>query len=222
MATSGTAVFNLDVLDLIEEAYERAGGSARTGNDYRTARRSLNLLSAEWSNRGLNLWTVEPLAISMTTGVSTYTLPADTIDVVEATVSVGGVGTAYPIARIGVGDYARIPNKTATGRPLQLYVQRTIAPTALVWPVPDGAYTLSYWRLRRMQDATAGSDNMDIPVRFLPALTAGLAFHLAQKRPEAAAMLPFLQGEYERQFALAADEDHGREAFFMSPQPGYP
>jgi len=222
VATSGTAVWDLDILDLIEEAYERAGGSARTGNDFRTARRSLNILSAEWSNRGLNLWTVESLTIALLAGTASYSLPADTIDIIDAMVRVNSQGSNldYTIERIGVGDYASIPNKATTGRPIQVYVQRTNVPTLTVWPVPDVPYTFLYWRLRRIQDATTGTDTMDIPVRFLPAMVAGLAFYLGQKRPEAAQILPGLQMEYERQFALAAGEDQGRESSSFIPWVG--
>ena len=224
MTTSGTSVWNLDILDIIEDAYERAGLSARTGYDYRTARRSLNIISAEWSNRGLNLWTVEGTTLTLNAGVKDYTLPSDTIDMIEQMVRVYSQGSQldYTIERIGVGDYASIPNKATTGRPLQIYVQRTLTPTFTVWPVPDQSYTLLYWRMKRIEDATTGTDTMDMPVRFVPAITAALAFYLAQKRPEAANRLQFLQTEYERQFALAADEDRGRESARFVPWIGYP
>lgn len=212
MTTSGTAVFDLDVAELIEEAYERAGLEARTGYDYRTARRSLNMIAAEWANRGLNLWTIESATITLNPGVSTYNLPADNIDMLDVVIRVssGGSNFDYPLSRIGVTDYATLPNKATTGRPLQIYVQRKSAQSFIVWPVPDQTYTMLYWRMRRIQDATNATDTMDMPVRFIPALAAALAFQIAQKRPEAAARIPFLQGEYERQFALAAEEDRER------------
>jgi len=224
MTTSGTAVWNLDIADAIEEAYERAGLEARTGYDYRTARRSLNILSAEWSNRGLNLWTVQENSLVLTPGTKTYTLPADTIDIIETIIRVNSNGTPldYTVSRIGVGDYATLPNKNSTGRPLQIYMDRQVNPTYTLWPVPDLPYTIIYWTMRRIQDATNATDVMDMPVRFVPALVSGLAFQLAMKRPEAAARVPMLKAEYMEQFQLAADEDRGREPARFVPWMSYP
>ena len=170
MTTSGTAVWDLDVAELIEEAYERAGLEARTGYDYRTARRSLNMIAAEWANRGLNLWTIESATITLNPGVSTYNLPADNIDMLDTIIRVssGGSNFDYPLSRIGVTDYATLPNKGTTGRPLQIYVQRKNAQSFIVWPVPDQTYTMLYWRMRRIQDANSATDTMDMPVRFVP------------------------------------------------------
>lgn len=155
MTTSGTAVWNLDIADLIEEAYERAGLEARTGYDFRTARRSLNILSAEWSNRGLNLWTVQENALVLTPGVKTYALADDTIDIIETMIRVTTSGSPldYTVSRIGVGDYATLPNKNTTGRPLQIYVNRQVSPEYTLWPVPDLPYTILYWTMRRIQDS---------------------------------------------------------------------
>jgi len=224
MTTSGTAVWNLDIADLIEEAYERAGLEARTGYDFRTARRSLNILSAEWSNRGLNLWTVQENTLVLTPGVKTYQLPADTIDIIETMIRVNTSGSAldYTVSRIGVGDYAALPNKNTTGRPLQIYVNRQVNPEYTLWPVPDLPYTILYWTMRRIQDATAASDVMDMPVRFVPCLAAGLAYQIAMKRPEAASRLQMLKQEYLEQFQLAADEDRGREPARFVPWSSYP
>jgi hypothetical protein len=224
MTTSGTAVWNLDIADLIEEAYERAGLEARTGYDFRTARRSLNILSAEWSNRGLNLWTVQENTLVLTPGVKTYQLPSDTIDIIETMIRVNTSGSAldYTVSRIGVGDYAALPNKNTTGRPLQIYVNRQVNPEYTLWPVPDLPYTILYWTMRRIQDATAASDVMDMPVRFVPCLAAGLAYQIAMKRPEAASRLQMLKQEYLEQFQLAADEDRGREPARFVPWSSYP
>lgn len=219
MTTSGTATWNLDIADCIEEAYERAGLEMRTGYDFRTARRSLNIMAAEWSNRGLNLWTVDQQSQALTAGTSTYSLPDDTIDMIETIVRVNntGVGLDYVVERWGVGDYAAMPNKNQTGRPLKVYVQRTINPTYILWPVPDLPYTLIYWRMRRIQDASSAVQTMDVPVRFVPALVAGLAYYIAQKKPEAFSRLDFLKMEYENQFNLAAQEDRGRESAMFVP-----
>lgn len=224
MTTSGTYVWNIDIADLIEEAYERAGLEARTGYDFRTARRSLNILSAEFSNRGLNLWTVQENTLVLTPGTKTYSLPANTIDVIETMIRVTSSGSAldYTVSRIGVGDYASLPNKNTTGRPLQIYVNRQISPEFTLWPVPDLPYTILYWTMRRIQDATAATDNMDIPVRFVPAIAAGLAYQIALKRPEVMNRLPTLKQEYLEQFQLAADEDRGREPARFVPWSSYP
>jgi hypothetical protein len=224
MTTSGTAVWNLEICDLIEEAYERAGLEARTGYDFRTARRSLNIISAEWSNRGLNLWTVQENSLVLTPGTKTYSLADDTIDIIETIIRVNTTGTPldYTVSRIGVGDYATLPNKNTTGRPLQIYVNRQVNPEYTLWPVPDLPYTIIYWTMRRIQDATTATDVMDMPVRFVPALIAGLAFHIAVKRPEAMARVPMLKAEYMEQFQLAADEDRGREPARFVPWMSYP
>jgi hypothetical protein len=224
MTTSGTYVWNIDIADLIEEAYERAGLEARTGYDFRTARRSLNILSAEWSNRGLNLWTVQENTLVLTPGTKTYSLPANTIDVIETMIRVTSSGSAldYTVSRIGVGDYASLPNKNTTGRPLQIYVNRQISPEFTLWPVPDLPYTILYWTMRRIQDTTTATDNMDIPVRFVPAIAAGLAYQIALKRPEVMNRLQTLKQEYLEQFQLAADEDRGREPARFVPWSSYP
>jgi len=224
MTTSGTSAWNLDIADLIEEAYERAGLEARTGYDFRTARRSLNIISAEWSNRGLNLWTVQENTLVLTPNVKTYTLADDTIDIIETIIRSTTSGSAldYTVSRIGVGDYATLPNKNTTGRPLQIYVDRQVQPTITLWPVPDLPYTIIYWTMRRIQDATTATDVMDMPVRFVPALIAGLAFHIAMKRPEVAQRVPMLKQEYMEQFQLAADEDRGREPARFVPWMSYP
>ncbi len=224
MTTSGTAVWNLDIADIIEEAYERAGLQARTGYDYRTARRSLNMISAEWSNRGLNLWTVQEHNVVLTPGTKTYSLPADTIDIIETMIRVNTSGSAldYTVSRIGLGDYAALPNKHTTGRPLQIYVNRQVNPEYTLWPVPDLPYTILYWTMRRIQDATTATDVMDMPVRFVPALSAALAYQIALKRPEAAMRLPILKADYEEQWKLASDEDRGREPARFVPWMSYP
>ena len=226
MATSGTAVFNPNFADIAEEAWERASGGMtelRSGYDLRTVRRSLNLLLAEWSSRGVNLWTVEEGAIPLLTGVTDYNLPADTVDLLEqVTRTMPGSQTQQTdinLTRISVSTYATIPNKLATGRPVQIYVDRTITPVAKVWPAPSNdTYTLVYWRLRRMQDAGNGVNTQDVPFRFLPPLIAGLAYYLGQKLPEGAPRLGLLQAEYERLFDLAAREDRDKAAVRFVPR----
>lgn len=218
MATSGTRVFTLSFAEIVEEAYERCGVTIRTGYEVRTARRSLNLLLLEWANRGLNLWTVEQGTTVLTSNVATYNLPVDTVDLLECIIRKDN--TDIVISRIGFSTYSTIPNKTNTGRPVQIYVAReTEIPTFTVWPVPDvSGYSLVYWRLRRMDDAGTGVNTSDVPFRFLPVLTAGLAFYLSQKVPGAEMKTMSLQTEYERQWLLASDEDRQRVSHRAVPR----
>lgn len=224
MATSGTTAFNLDLVELCEEAFERAGTEMRSGYDLRTARRSLNLMFAEWANRGINMWTIDSASIPLVQGTATYNLPADTVDLLEHVIrsNVGNVTTQsdLTITRISVSTYSSIPNKLAQGRPIQILVTRTATPTVTVWPVPDGSqtYTLTYWRLRRIQDAGTGVNTMDLPFRFLPAIVAGLAYYIAMKRPEAFPMLPVLKAQYDEAWQLAADEDREKAAIRFVPR----
>lgn len=222
MATSGTAVFNLEIHEIIEEAYERAGIEAQTGYDFRTARRSLNLLAAEWANRGYNLWTVTEHAIPLTAGQETYNLPADTIDTLDHVLrSTAGTTNDIVLRRLHLSSYAAIPNKTSPGRPVQVFVDRQIQPTITVWPVPTNANDqLVVWYMRRMQDTGAGgANNMDIPFRFIPALIAGLAYMVALKRPRDVpeARVERLLQEYTAQWELAASEDRERASLRLVP-----
>jgi hypothetical protein len=226
MATSGTTAFNLDLTELVEEAFERAGGEMRTGYDLRTARRSLNLLFADWANRGVNMWTFEQGSQVLTPGTATYTLPTDTVDLMETQLRTG-TGTNQQditVSRISVSTYASIPTKTATGRPLQIFVERLLAaPRFTVWPVPDSAatYTLVYWRMRRIEDAGNGVNTMDVPFRFIPALTAGLAWYLALKVPGGTARLAELKTQYDEAWLMAMDEDREKAPVRFVPR-SYP
>jgi len=233
LATTATTTFNLDLVSLCEEAYERAGSEMRSGYDLKTARRSLNIMLINWVNRGINMWTVEQSSIPLVAGTATYNLPLDTVDLLDHVVRTGSTTTQVDIniSRISVSTYANIPNKNATGRPLQVYIDRqsgatgptptsTVAyPTITVWPVPDNAtYTFQYWRLRRIQDAGTGVNTQDVPYRFLPALVAGLAYYLSMKLPEAMARIPMLKEDYESEFALAAEEDREKAPWRLVPR----
>ena len=234
MTTSGTSTFNLDLNTLVEEAFERCGAELRTGYDMRTARRSLNLLSIEWANRGINLWTVEQGSIALTQGTISYDLPVDTIDLLEHVVRTqSGVSQVdLNINRISVDTYATIPNKNTLGRPIQVWINRqsgatesggVVYPTVNVWPAPDqtGYYTLVYWRLRRVQDAGNGTTTQDIPFRMLPALVAGLAYYLALKLPDALPRVEMLKAMYEEQWQMAADEDRDKAPLRIAPRIGF-
>jgi len=231
MTTTGTTAFNLSVLDLIEEAYERCGVEVRSGYDLRTARRSLNLLSIEWANRGINLWTVEQGSIPLTQGTISYTLPVDTIDLLDHVVrtGTGANQTDINISRISVDTYSTIPNKNAQGRPIQVWINRQSGattptgvanPTINVWPSPEQSnfYTFVYWRLRRIQDAGNGENTQDIPFRFLPCMVAGLAYHLSMKIPEALSRAQMLKGVYEELWQQAADEDREKASLRIAPR----
>lgn len=223
MTTSGTTAFNLNLADLIEEAWERAtgGGEIRSGYEFRTARRSLGLLLMDWASRGLNLWTVEQGSIPLVAGIATYALPGDTVDIIEHVLRTGAGNTQSDttLNRISVSTYATIPNKTSEARPIQIYVDRQATPSVTLWPVPDAAqtYSLVYWRMRRMEDPGTGQNTQDVPFRFLPCLVAGLAFYIAQKTPEGFARLQMLKAEYDEAWLIASAEDRDRASVRFVP-----
>ncbi len=242
MTTSGTSTFNLDLNNLIEEAFERCGVELRTGYDLRTARRSLNLLTIEWANKGINLWTIEQGSIALTQAQITYPLPVDTIDLLDHVIRTqSGINqTDINITRISVDTYSTIPNKNAQGRPIQVWINRQSGatyppggqpagtnantgvdhPSINVWPCPDQSnyYTFVYWRLRRIQDAGNGVNTQDIPFRMLPCMVAGLAYYLALKIPEALERVPMLKAMYDEQWQLAADEDREKASLRLAPR----
>jgi hypothetical protein len=242
MTTSGTSTFNLNLNDLVEEAFERCGAELRTGYDLRTARRSLNLLTIEWANRGINLWTIEQGSIPMVQGQIVYELPVDTIDLLEHVVrtQTGEQQTDITINRISIDTYSTIPNKNAQGRPIQVWINRQSGatypvggqpagtntttgvdhPSINVWPAPDQSnfYTFVYWRLRRLQDAGDGVTTQDIPFRFIPCMVAGLAYHLSLKVPGALERSQMLKAEYEELWQQAADEDREKAPLRIAPR----
>jgi hypothetical protein len=223
--TSGTTTFNLDLNDLVEEAFERCGAELRTGYDLRTARRSLNLLFLDWANRGINLWTVEQGSIALSPGTATYPLPSDTVDLLEHVIRTGAgnvsTQTDLTITRISVSTYSSIPNKLQQARPIQVYIDRVSPiPTITVWPVPDNSqtYTFVYWRLRRIQDAGTGYNTQDVPFRFLPCLVSGLAYYLSMKIPDALPRMNDLKAQYDEAWQLAAEEDREKAAVRFVPR----
>jgi hypothetical protein len=225
MATSGTTAFNLELTELVEEAFERCGAELRTGYDLKTARRSLNLLFADWANRGVNLWTVEQGSITLVAGTATYNLPADTVDLLEHVIRTGaGVASTQAdlnITRISVSTYATIPNKLTQARPIQVYINRqSPIPNVTVWPVPDSGttYTFVYWRLRRIQDAGSGVNTMDVPFRFLPCMVAGLAYYLSMKLPGALERMQTLKMQYDEAWDFASTEDREKAAIRFVPR----
>ena len=301
MTTTGSTLFNMDFTEIAEEAWERAGREMRSGYDLRTARRSMNLMTIEWQNKGINMWTMEQGFINLTPGLATYALPTDTIDLLEHVIRTGqntsSTQADLTITRISVSTYATIPNKLQQARPIQVWVQRlsgetnptasivasavgasntTITlnsvvglagsgfirldsediyytyitgnvlggvfrgqnnttavshnvatpvfvpqlPAVTVWPTPDNStpYQFVYWRLRRVQDAGGGVETADMNFRFLPALTAGLAYHIAIKTPELMPRIQMLKQIYDETFETAAGEDREKAAIRFVPR----
>lgn len=223
MTTSGVATLEFDVNEILQEAWERAteGGDLRSGYQLRTARRSLNLLMQSWANIGLNLFTIEEIAVPLVAGTATYTLPADTVDLIEHVYRTGTGPTQVDldVSRISVSTYATMSNKNTQGRPNQIYINRlTAAPTITLFPVPNQTATLQCWRLRRIQDAVTGANTMDMPFRFVPALIANLAYMIAQKVPGGSARVPELKALADEQLRLAMDEDRDRSSVMLVPR----
>ena len=227
MATSGVANFNLDLTEIVEEAFERVGGEMRTGYDLRTARRSLNLMFADWANRGINMWTFEQGSIPLVAGTATYDLPADTVDLLEHVIRTGAGSAStqadLTITRISVSTYATIPNKLQQARPIQVWIERLNTPRITVWPVPDDSqpYVFVYWRLKRIQNAGEGVNTMDMPFRFIPCMVAGLAYYLSLKVPGGTERLGILKQQYDEAWQNAADEDREKAAIRFVPRRQY-
>jgi hypothetical protein len=218
MTTSGTRVFNIDVAEAIEEAYERIGTELRSGYDARTARRSLNLMFAEWANRGLNLWTVTETVLPLVQGTSEYTLNEDVIDVLD--MALRRDGTDYELNRISRSDYLDFPNKTSQGRPSQFYFNRQVAPVITLWQTPENSTDqLVYYYVRRIEDVNTLANTTGIPFRFYPCMVAGLAYYLAIKRaPERVQMMKAI---YEEEFQRAAFEDVDKVPLVLRPSARY-
>lgn len=232
---SGTTTFNPNLNEVIEEAFERCGAELRTGYDLRTATRSMNLMFMDWANRGINLWTMDlSYQQLLTAGTATYTLPVDTVDLLDHVIRTGS-GTNQQdinITRISSSTYLTIPNKTATGRPIQVWINRlsgqtaaggsatTYAPTITVWPTPDQSttYTFVATRLRRIQDAGTGINIQDMSFRFWPAMMSGLAYMLSMKIPGAMERTAMLKAIYDEDWQRAADEDREKAAIRFVPR----
>ena len=215
MATSSSTDFELDVAEYIEEAYERCGLEVRTGYDLTSARRSLNIMLAEWANRGLNQWTIEQRTQTVTAADTEYPLGTDVIDILSAVVRRDG--TDFAISRISRDSYLAIPNKTSTGRTTQFFLDRQITPNLKIWPAPENSTdVIHYDALTRIQDADGATNTMEIPFRFYPCLTAGLAYYISMKKaPE---RIQLLKTVYEEEFERAMGEDRDRSSFTVTPQ----
>lgn len=222
MATSGSIDFDLDVAEIIEEAYERCGLEVRTGYDARTARRSMNIMFSEWANRGINLWTVKQGTLTLTADTATYDstngLAEGMADILE--VALRRDGTDFEMDRISRGEYLNFPNKTTTGRPSQFYFNRQISPQITVWPTPENSTDqLVYYYIKRIEDIENSKNTADVPFRFLPCMVAGLAYYLAMKK--APDRIQLLKAVYEEEFQRAAEEDEDRVALKLQPDVQY-
>jgi len=222
MATSGTKTFALDTGEVIEEAYELAGLEARTGYDAATARRSLNVMFADWSNRGINIWTIAQVSLTLTEGTASYTLNSYDIDILEAVIrrTVNGTQTDYQMSRVGRMEYLNIPNKTTEARPTEFFVDRQATPVLKLWPTPENSTDVFVsYRIQRIDDVTASAQDQQIPSRFIPPMVSGLAYYMAlKKNPE---RVPMLLQIYEQDLKRAQDEDRGRASLHLVPRATY-
>ena len=224
MATSGTKTFALTIADTIEEDYELAGLELRTGYDAETARRSLNIMFADWSNRGVNLWTIAQVTTSLTSGTSSYTLNSYDLDIVSSVIrqtDASSNSTDLQLTRIGRTEYLNIPDKSSTGRPTQIFLDRQTTPVVKLWPTPDSAYTYSLIAntIQRIDDASASAQDPEVPSRFIPPMASGLAYYIAlKKNPDKAGIL---KQQYEQDFKLASDEDRNRASLHLVPSRSY-
>lgn len=226
MALSGSKDFEPDVAEYVEEAFERCGLELRTGYDLKTARRSVNLMLAEWSNRGLNQWTIKQKTVAMVDGTAVYNIDSTNatapIDVLDGFIreTVGGSNIDMPLNRMNRAEYSNVTNKSTTGKPNQIFVDKQTTPTITVWPVPDksSTYTIYMNVLTRMDDADGAANTVELPFRFYPCFTAGLAYYLSLKKsPERSAVLKQL---YEEEFERAMSQDQSRASFRISPNLG--
>jgi len=213
MALSGTSTFTLTVNDVIQEAYDRIGGDPILGYDVRSARRSMNIMFSDWANRGYNQWTVEYKTLAVTTGTTEYTLDYDTVDIINANIQISN-GSEFAMTALGLNDYAAISNKTTQSRPTQYYLQRLNTPVLKIYPAPDQNYTVTYYRMRKIEDITASTvsgveQNIDVPFRAFECMCAGLAYYLSKKRVGiAAATQQILKVDYEEAYQrLVAGDD---------------
>ena len=222
MATSGTKTFALDTGEVIEEAYELAGLEARTGYDAATARRSLNVMFADWSNRGINIWTIAQVSLTLTEGTASYTLNSYDIDILEAVIrrTVNGTQTDYQMSRVGRMEYLNIPNKTTEARPTEFFVDRQATPVLKLWPTPENSTDVFVsYRIQRIDDVTASAQDQEIPSRFIPPMVSGLAYYMSlKKNPE---RVPMLLQIYEQDLKRAQDEDRGRASLHLVPRATY-
>lgn len=220
MATSGTFNFSLDIDEVIQEATEMIGGEQTLGHEPKSARRSINLMLQDWQNRGILLWTADTTTVSVSTSVTAYDLGSTVVDVLETTLRRDN--TDLQLQRISMEEYALLPNKGQTGRPSQYAVRRNRDNvTVYLWPIPENTTDLlNFEKVRYLEDVNKSAiQTADISRRFLPCLTAGLAYQLSMKRPGIeGGRIQFLKAEYEERLARAMEEDRERASFYLKPR----
>ncbi len=214
----------MTISELIEEAHEQCGltRGAKDGYDIRTARRSLQLIGNDWDNKGLNFWRIVAYSEVMTSGVGVIPLSTDTVDLLDVSVKDGDTGSELPLDRIDIGEWQSKPNKTAPGRPLQIFVHREqYSPVVYVWPVPNkSTYTITGWRMRTDEAAGYGDQAAPVPDRFVPALIAGLAYELGKKlNPSKVSdqKVLMLKADYDEKWARAEMGDTQRVSIYLRP-----
>lgn len=222
MATSGTKTFSLDTAAVMEEAYELAGLELRTGYDAVTARRSLNIMFSDWANRGVNVWTIAQVSLTLTEGTANYTLNSYDIDIVDAVLrrTIGSTVTDIQMTSVGREEYLNVPTKETKGRPIQYFLDRQSTPILYLWPTPENSTDIFLSnRIQRMDDISASVNDPDLPSRFIAPMVSGLAFYIAvKKNPERVALLKPM---YEEDFARAIAGDQGRSSLHLVPARTY-
>jgi len=222
MATSGTRAFSLDVATAVEEAYELAGLEARTSYDAITARRSMNIMFADWSNRGIQMWEVSKVELTLTEGTNEYAINSYDIDVLDAYIerTVGGVVTDYTLDRIDRNEYIGIPNKSTKARASEYWVERLKSPVIHLYPTPENSTDkLVYYVWRTIEDSNAQINDVDIPTRFMPCLVSGLAYYLCLKKN--VQKLPIMKEQYEQDLMNALKYDEDRSPVRLVPRQEY-
>jgi len=247
MAYSGTQTFNLSIEEIIEEALERCQLEARSGYDLKTTKRSLNLMFAEWANRGLNLWTIAYDTQTLTAGTNFYGVDQKVVDILDATITTTTDATAnlegdssttdVSVARISREEFMNLTRKekssTGDARPTQwALIPGTVTTggattsgrpqydmTLFLYPSPNKAYIFKYFYIGRIQDAGDYINNADVPFYFLPCLTAGLAYYISLKR--APMLSANLKAVYDEEFKRAAENDRERTSFRVEPAQAY-
>jgi len=218
MATSNSTNFEPDVTEFIEEAFERCGLELRTGYDLKTAKRSINLMLAEWANRGLNQWTIEQTTQTVTKGTNQYTLNSNVIDILDCSIrrDTDGTNLDLQMSKISRSEYLNIPTKSTEARPTQFFLDKQVSPVLNIWPTPENSTdVLVFNKLVRMDDADTATNTMDMPFRFFPCFAAGLAYYIAiKKAPERVVMLKQM---YEDEFERALSQDEDSASFRISP-----
>ena len=222
MATSGTKTFSLDTAAVMEEAYELAGLELRTGYDAVTARRSLNIMFSDWANRGVNVWTIAQVSLTLTEGTANYTLNSYDIDIVDAVLrrTIGSTVTDIQMTNVGREEYLNVPTKETKGRPVQYFLDRQSTPILYLWPTPENSTDIFLSnRIQRMDDINASVNDPDLPSRFIAPMVSGLAFYIAvKKNPE---RVTLLKPMYEEDFARAVAGDQGRASLHLVPARRY-